>query len=391
LPASLADYHWLTSDVAESFLRRAAEHVDEITRLVNSLRKDLSAERTHLVVEQVALRKRGLVKFARADEMFFTKKGLEQATDERIAAYKAQRFHTRRGPMFDICCGIGGDLLAFGASSATLVYGCDSDPVIAHVARQNCRRIVHDRVRVLTQSAEELIPTAEMSWHVDPDRRAEGRRATRIDLIAPRQEWIDTWRAVSPQGGVKLAPATEAPEAWTREAQLEWIGSRGECRQQMAWFGGARGRRCATIVDAPGGTRTVGQRAGATLDHTANVGRYVYEAHGAVLAAGLAASLAAEHALQALTAEGGYLTGDLPIVDGALAAFLVQDVLPFDRKQLKAYFRQHNIGQLEVKIRGLDGRPDPIRKGLDLRGDEAATLMLARAGNQALAIVARRP
>ena len=41
---------------------------------------------------------------------FFTPVGWEQATDELIAAYKASRFPAD-GPVADLCCGIGGDLL----------------------------------------------------------------------------------------------------------------------------------------------------------------------------------------------------------------------------------------------------------------------------------------
>ena len=64
---------------------------------IAGLRKELSAERVHLVLQQAALRHRARDKFAAAERMFFTPLGLEQATDEVIAQHKAQRFAERLG------------------------------------------------------------------------------------------------------------------------------------------------------------------------------------------------------------------------------------------------------------------------------------------------------
>ena len=63
-----------------------------IAPLRERLRKDLSLQRAHLVVEQIELRRRAREKFSLAEKMYLTRKGLEQATDERLAAYKASRF-----------------------------------------------------------------------------------------------------------------------------------------------------------------------------------------------------------------------------------------------------------------------------------------------------------
>ena len=91
-----------------------------------------------------------------------------------------------------------------------------------------------------------------MAWHIDPDRRPQGRRTTQAELHDPPAEVIDQLRSRSEHGAVKLAPATTVCEAWAREAELEWISLARQCRQQVAWFGrlaGAAGSRRATIVD----------------------------------------------------------------------------------------------------------------------------------------------
>ena len=56
----------------------------------------------------VDLRQRAAVKFARAGEMFFDREGLEMATREEVARYRAWRLR-EAGDVADLCCGIGGD------------------------------------------------------------------------------------------------------------------------------------------------------------------------------------------------------------------------------------------------------------------------------------------
>ena len=68
--------------------------------------------------------------------MYFTPCGLEQATDEKVARYKAARF-AGQGLIFDLCSGIGGDLLSL--AGAGTVRGFDRDPISATLANANAR------------------------------------------------------------------------------------------------------------------------------------------------------------------------------------------------------------------------------------------------------------
>jgi hypothetical protein len=393
LAATLDDYRWLVSEAAAwlELARDEARRRDSVG-LVVRLRKELSAERAHLVVEQVALRERAQEKFALAERMFFTRKGLEQATDERLAAYKAARFPAGQ-PCADLCCGIGGDLVALALRSEAT--GLDVDPAVRLLAESNARAhgLSESQCRVVVEDAAATPITGDGAWHCDPDRRAEGKRTTRAQAFAPALDVLDRLLADNPNAAIKLAPATEAPSAWTEAAELEWLGTRGECRQQVAWFGSlARhpGKRAATIVEEAGPARTVVGSAADSLPLAAGIGRYVYEPHSAVLAAKVANTLCREHDLAAISAGIAYLTGDRLIADAALAAFEVTDVLPLDRKQLKAYCRQHGIGRLEVKKRGVDVDPARLRQEIIGTGENEATLLVSPVAGQTRAIFTRR-
>ena len=84
----------------------------------------------------VKLRARARAKFRRADEMYFTAAGLEQASTEGMAAVNAERFAEYRR-VADLCSGIGGDLIALAQTHD--VVSVDLDPVHLRMGEINAR------------------------------------------------------------------------------------------------------------------------------------------------------------------------------------------------------------------------------------------------------------
>jgi THUMP domain-containing protein len=387
---SLDDYRWLVSPAAESVLARAAAEPDLVARAAR-LRAELTAERARLVLQQAGLRERGLKKFVHASRLFFTTVGLEQATDCWIAAHKAERFRSA-WRVSDLCCGIGGDLMALAAGGP--VVGVDRDPIACLFAEANCRAATGRNVTVQAGEVATASLAADDRWHIDPDRRAAGRRTTQVDWQDPPAEAIDRLVAAAPAGAVKLAPAAEIPAHWQSRAELEWFSSGRECRQLVAWFGplaehaslrratlvSRTGSAAASIVGAPHLECAVAEA----------VGRYVFDPDPAVAAAGLVAAVAVEQGLSALIAGGAYLTADRAVVHPLLATFAVSEVMPWDIRRLKKLLRQRGIGRLEVKQRGTRHDPAAVQRELKVPGDESATLILFRRGKSIVAILAKR-
>ncbi|HEV3025297.1 MAG TPA: class I SAM-dependent methyltransferase [Pirellulales bacterium] len=394
---TLDDYQWLVSPAASKWLAEAAAGDRELVAQAAGMRRHLSAARVHLVLEQATLRLRARQKFSAAARMFFTPLGLAQATDEWVAAYKASRFSC--GPLLDLCCGIGGDLLAL--ASRGVVTGIDRDPVAVLLAESNLRTVVDDDRRPDSAGARlgdaAHAPLAGVAaWHIDPDRRPTGRRTTDVELHSPGVPVVERLLAASPAGAIKLAPAAVLPERWTLDAELEWISRDGECRQLVAWFGAlARtpGCRRATVVakrETSGTIRTFVGDPAVELPVAERLGRYLSEPDPAVLAADLTGALAREHGLAAVAPGVVYLTADRAAADRVLSWFEITDTLPFDLKRLKALLRQRGIGRLEVKKRGVPHDPEQVRQQLRVPGEAAATLFLVRIAGTVTAIVARR-
>jgi len=414
------DLLWLLGDEAATRLAELAESERPPSpATVARLRRSLPAERVHLLLEQSELRTRAREKFGPAAAgMYFTRKGLEQATDRRVAAWKAARFPAD-GALADLCCGIGGDLFALARRAEPNAaerpvagpVGVDCDPVLAATAEANLHALGLPG-EVLCRDVEQLdlgpgsLPGTESrigdvaAWHIDPDRRADGRRTTRVEYHRPGPATIERLLEQCPAGAVKLAPAAALPPAWAERTELEWIGHRRECRQLVAWFGPLAhcpGQRRATVLPhGPGDhaePRTIVAQPNSLrgqIEVAREAKRYIYEPHAAVLAAGVEAALAAEHELDAVAAGVTYYTSDTAIDDAAIARFEVREVVPLDEKRLRRRLAELDVGRLEIKVRGCRVEPARLRARLKPRGSSQATLLIAPIDGGVRAIVARR-
>jgi hypothetical protein len=389
---SLEDYRWLMTPEGARLLEQVAGDNRPVLQIARTLRKDLTADRSGLVLEQVELRKRARVKFPHADRMFFTRRALEQATDGWLAAYKARRF-VDSPRVVDFCCGIGGDLMALAQQGPTI--GIDRDPLMIALASANlavCNETCQpSEARIEDVSVAALSDAA--AWHIDPDRRSEGRRTTRVEFYEPSPDDIDELRAAVPHAAVKLAPAATVPSQWASDCECEWISRGGECRQLVAWFGDLtrrHGKRTATVLDRTGGVLGEVHGDDKPLAFAERIGGYVFEPDAAVLAASLHGQLASDLQLAAIAPGIGYLTSDESHDHPALQRFVVTEVMPFRPKRIKAVLTERGIGPLEVKKRGVEVDPAKLSRELRGKGLNEAVLIVTRFAGKVVAILAHR-
>jgi hypothetical protein len=395
--ADLSAYRWLTSPDTEPWLAEATTSQEPLPTQTRRLRRSLSALQTHLVLEQVELRRRAAEKFSQAGRMFFTRRALEQATSEVVARWKAERFTAAGGcddvrtPWADLCCGIGGDLLSLAARRATI--GVERDEVVALLAEANLAALGAASSEVRRQDVREFLVKDCLAWHLDSDRRTMQGRVAQPEFAEPGLDAIERLLAGNPHGAIKLAPAANVPDSWAAQSEREWISEEGECKQQTAWFGRlARrpGQRSATLLRRQAPPRMMVGSPDVRLAIAGRVRRFVYEPDAAVIAAGLVGAIAEEHRCEAIAPNIAYLTADQPLHDPALAGFEVLETLPLDRKRLKATLRERGVGRLEIKKRGVEVNLDQLRRELQTPGENAATLLLAPLAGRATAILARR-
>jgi hypothetical protein len=357
---------------------------------VQSLRQKIGNNRTRLVLQQLELRRRARPKFSHAQRMFFTERLLEQSSEELIAEYKARRFPAG-ARIADLCTGIGGDLMGLARHGRAVAI--DRDPLAIRLARANCEAVGVAAAGFVVADAAQIDLSRFDAWHIDPDRRSGNGRSSRPELSDPGTETLERLLEQQPSAAMKLAPAAVLPEQWKQIAELEWVGTRRECRQQIAFFGSlARtpGRHAATVLDHAGVACSFSGTPDQEPEVDETAGSFVYEPHAALLASRLAGHFALESGLRALARGVAYFSSNRRLSTPLAAGFEVIEVIPLDRKRLKQTLRSKGIGRLEVKVRGVPIDPQVLTKELRGTGSESATILIASLNRRVTAVLARR-
>ncbi len=403
-PSTREDFVWLISDEAAPVLRKVQQAFEDrfnAVRIAKSLRKKTTPTRAALIMEQAQLRIRGRRKFSQAAEMFFTRRGLEQATGKRIASYKAGRF-AQLSNVADICCGIGGDLIALAKRDHSDEPSCrtiaiDSDEHTCLFAKKNvevnCKRSGEVTFRQIDFADFDLSDLDGI--HIDPDRRVKSR-TVQGNQFSPKLH--DVFERLPPgcSAAIKVAPATPIAEYMPSNLQREWIGDHRECKQQVLWAGPATaqpGHRTATYIGKNGLISQISvpeMELDRTIEVSSSLQKYIFEPHPTVLAAGLTDVLARKYGLRRFTASIVYLTGDQPVDDPLLSQFEILEVLSLNLRKTIQSLQSLDVGQVEIKKRGVDNVTAEMFARMKIGGSHAATVILTRLGKKRISVIARR-
>jgi hypothetical protein len=343
----------------------ARYRLDDATLIsdIASARKHFG-DRAAVLIETVLLRRRAAAKFADPSRWLFTDEALQQATAEPVAAHRANRL--AGATVHDVTCSIGTELAAL-AATASCVVGSDVDPVRLAMARHN---LALGGGEVALCRADALRPvTRDTVVVADPARRGGGRR--RFD---PRD----------------YTPALDRLRRLGFDGEIEVTSLAGGVREACLWSEG---------LTEPGVTRraTVLDRSEQITDAepaecgTAAAGRWIVDPDGAVVRAGLVRQYGARHGLWQLDPDIAYLSGgDLP--DG-VRGFEVLDELDYGERRLRQALSEHDVGAVEILVRGVDVDPDAVRPRLKLRGSRRLSVVITRIGtgrrSRAVAYVCR--
>jgi hypothetical protein len=146
--------------------------------------------------------------------------------------------------------------------------------------------------------------------------------------------------------------------------------------------------RSALLIDASGQHEITSSESDSPNAELSEIGEYVYEPDNSLIRSSLIADFAQPLGLSLISPEIAYLSSNEKIISPWVKGYRVIDNLVFDRKKLKAYIKQNNIGVLEIKKRGSDISPEQLRKELAPKGEGAATLIVTRVGDAHRVLVA---
>ncbi|MCC9641476.1 methyltransferase domain-containing protein [Rhodopirellula sp. JC740] len=412
----------------------------EVTPLLNDAMKDCMAGKLHSpAMQQLSSGTKAILKDiaslqARAEATlgkpmvenevwWITRRAIQQATTHDVANFKAAWFGEET--VADICCGIGGDLIALARRGKAI--GVDYDTSVLSFTRANLHTAnVSAELRCLDAQntpADTLLDGADY-LHIDPDRRSGSQRHVRPE------EWMPTWDKTftllkqSKGALVKMAPATELDDAVASECHRMWISSSGSVREQTAiwgqlpciplsfqssvedvrsdhWLGG----RSAVVLKS--GEPHVFSGSADQLDVRAEVAskpqQWMIDPDAAVRAAGLTDAFAVAHGAAVLGKPSGFLTSDSPLsaasdVDASTSqsntlaiVAKIRDQISCDDRALRRYFRKQNSYPEIIKIRGVDMDPAKLQKKLRQCGDQPVAMWIGRNGKKTFAVITDLP
>ena len=337
------------------------------------------------VLTQVKLRRRAKAKFGEfAERMFFTEEGLEQASRLKVAAIHAGRFRSNGiTKIADLGCGIGAETLAF-ASLDIDVAAIELDEVTAAIATYNLAGF--DNVTVEQGDVTKVSLEKYQGLFLDPARRDLkdsktniNKRKYDINDFSPSFDFVLEAARAKPTI-VKLGPGMDHKDI-PDDAEAVWVSDDGDLVELTLYFGSLKRKNIkrAALLITPTGTHEITSENIERLDAPiGDLGKYLYEPDAAVIRSHLVGDLAEQLGLNIFSNEIAYLSGDDAVSSPWLKGYEVLENLVFDRKKLKAYLREKNIGTLEIKKRGADITPEQLRRELDPKGSESATLIVTR-------------
>ena len=376
----------LTGPEGRALLAELADaRVDDDTalRLSDRLRARFPAALVADGLTLQRLRDRAAAKFSRAREMMLTRDGLEQASGEAVARHRAARL-ADGGPVADLCCGIGGDLVALAAHGPVL--GVDRDPLHAWMAERNAAVYgVAERVRTEVADVRAVDLTGVAAVFVDPARRSERGRTRDGE---PPLDWCAGLAERVPRVAVKAAPGLDraaVPPGW--EAEFVAVGT--DLKEAVLWSPAAAEAACRATVLVDGDRHTLLPAPGEEVP-VGEPGEYLLDPNPAVTRAGLVAELARATGTWQIDDRIAFLAAAAPVTTPFARTLRVLDSAPWREKELAARIRALDVGSVDVRRRGLAGDVDVLRKRLARAlagGSRRATLVMTRARDRPWALI----
>ena len=366
---------------------------------LGDLRKRTSANNAAAVAELRKLRDRAESsgRFPRqwARHLLATDKLLQQASSARLAVYVGRELARRANgrPVIDLCCGLGAD--AIGLALAEMdVTGVDVSPEAIACATYNAERLgVADRCAFTHADVTGVEIPDGAAVHIDPDRRASGRRVVGLADHAPDEAFLRELVGRTAAGAMKLSPAfsADALVGWP-EVEVETISEGGVCRQCLLWWPAERQAGRATVVggeafDPWAASIEAGVAGPARIDEP---GPWLVEPDAAVIAGGGVDDLAAAHGLWRIDASLAWLFGPERVETPLATSFQVLREVPGRPRDVRKAIADLDGGVVEVKPRGLRLDTAALQRELRGPGQRRLAVLWTQLGRRQTAFIAER-
>ena len=362
-------------------------------------------------------------------ELLCDKLALEQSTAQDIGRWKANLWSADSevgnagATVHDLCCGMGGD--SFFIPASFKIVGVDLD--------ENRLAMYSHNMEVLGKAASTLRAdvrevTSANFFTIDPARRVqEGENQRDLRNLTPTLEEVVEISKRYQGGMVKLPPGyppAEIPDG----TEILYLGGHSDCRECLVLFGTLAKHPDtvrAVMVDKAGNALAEWSRprdrSQETLDdefqeklnrndslegkdrtyRTAtsrndlpigDIAKYISEPAPILIRSHLFSSAAQAQDPEAhLISEGiAYVASNEPLPAPGFTCYQVIAHSEISTGAVRAMLKEHDIGKLTLKLRGVHLDPDAEIKRLKPKGKNSAILFYTRKAGEKIALLAER-
>ena len=426
-------WNLLASEGVQGFIEEALSRKWDALQVSTALNKQgYSNEERAAIMDYMALVPKFREKFcsdknangktARGIFLLCNKLALEQSTAQDIGRWKANLW-PREGSVNDLCCGMGGD--SFYLPASLQLTGIDLDENRLAMYRHNLQAFGK---AVSTKCADARSIEGAAFFTIDPARRAiEGENQRDLRNLTPTLEEVVEISKHYKGGMAKLPPGyppAEIPDG----TEILYLGGHSDCRECLVLFGElakSPDTIRAVIIDKNGETaaewtrkrdrslETLDEDLQEKLDRNdslegkdrtyrtatsrsdlplGGIGKYIAEPAPVLIRSRLFSDAALAHDQDAhLISEGiAYVSSDRMLPAPAFTSYEILAHTEIATGAVRSMLKEHDIGKITLKLRGVKLDPDAEAKRLKPKGKNSAILFYTRFHGEKIAILTRR-
>ena len=434
----------LASDTVQGFIEEALTRKWDALQVSTALHKaGYSNEDRASIMDYMALVPKFREKFGFSSFLLCDKLALEQSTAQDIGRWKANLWPcgndatddttesaTGAGAkVHDLCCGMGGD--SFYLPASLTLTGVDLDENRLAMYRHNLQAFGKDAsVKCADVRSIESTDNGMRAdyFTIDPARRAiEGENQRDLRNLTPTlEEGVEISKHY--KGGMAKLPPGYPPAEIPDGTEILYLGGHSDCRECLVLFGELAKHPDtvrAVIIDKNGETvaewsrkrdrsletldddlqekldrndslegkdrtyRTATSRSDLPLGE---IGKYIAEPAPVLIRSRLFSDAALAHDPDAhLISEGiAYVSSDKPLPAPAFTSYEILAHAEIATGAVRSMLKEHDIGKITLKLRGVKLDPDAETKRLKPKGKNSAILFYTRFRGEKIAILTRR-
>ena len=375
---TLEDLNYLASTQGQADYQKYYTLSDsELDRLI------LKGEIRGALVSLIKNRRLAASKFSHAEELFFDKSALEQATTERIARHIAKRF-SPQWQVVDLGCGLGANSM-FLAEHGCQVLALDKNPARLKMAQLNAKVYgVSKQIKFQEADFLENLPQGVDAIFLDPARNLPSGIKTRsLKNSQPNIiELLPRLLAITPQVAVKISPAFDYEELkeLPEEPEVEVISEDGVNKVVMLWFGSFKRAERSALVIKKETEFSLQAAPNSAPPQFSKPQTCLYLLDKAISKARLVDELASKYLLARISSNTSLLTSKDLVSVPATRLFKVLSHDSFSLKKFSQVLKKEKIERAEIIARGVPMTDVELRRRLKLKEGGEHTIFLFKYG-----------